>query len=147
MATFKSAQLTNEESKPRVLNPARDIDARKRVAVFTVADITGLVANDTIRYGTLKKGWRILGMKFVCAANWLAATATISLGVSGTAAKYLSAGAVGAAATQLDAANTAALNYGEVLAADIELLGTIGTAGAGSAPTAANFVVVEYSRD
>lgn len=147
MATFKSAQLTNIESSPSVRNPARDYDARKRVAIFTVADITGLVATDTIRYGTLKKGWRLLGMKFVCAANWLAATATISLGVTGTATKYLSAGAVGAAAVQLDAGNTAALNYGEVLAADIELLGTIGTAGAGSAPTAANFVVVEYVRD
>jgi len=147
MATFKSAQLTNEESSPKVLNPARDKDARKRIMVYTVADITGLVATDTIRYGTLRKGWRLLGMKFVCAANWLAATATISIGVSGTTGKYLSAGAVGAAAVQLDAGNTAALNYGEVLAADQELIGTIGTAGAGSAPTAANFVLVEYTRD
>lgn len=147
MATFKSVQLTNIESVPGVQNPARDEDARKRVMVYTVTNITGLVATDTIRYGALKKGWRLLGMKAVIPANWLAATATLSLGVTGTTAKYLSAGAVGAAAVQLDAGNTAALGYGEVLAADIELIGTIGTAGVGTAPTATAFVVVEYSRD
>ena len=147
MAIFKSAQLTNTEASPSVTNPARDFDARKRVAIFTVADITGLVATDTIRYGTLRKGWRILSMQFYCSANWLAATATISLGITGTTAKYLSAGAVGAAAVQLDAAVTVALGRGLVLTADEELIGTIGTAGAGSAPTTANFVVVEYTRD
>ena len=147
MATFKSVQLTNIESSPAVRNPAADYDARKRVAIFVSPDITGLVANDTIRLGTMKKGWRILGMQFYCAANWLAATATISLGVTGTTAKYLSAGAVGAAAVQLDAANTVALQRGQVLAADEELIATIGTAGAGSAPTAFAAVVVEYVRD
>lgn len=147
MAIFKSVQLTNIESSPAVRNPAADYDARKRVAVFVMPDITGLVATDTIRLGTLKKGWRLLGMQFICAANWGAATSTISLGVTGTTAKYLSAGAVGAAAVQLSGNDTVALIRGQVLAADEELIATIGTAGAGSAPTAFAAVIVEYTRD
>jgi len=147
MAIFKSTQLTNIETQPAVRNPAKDYDARKRVAVFIMPDVTGLVATDTIRLGALKSGWRLLGMKFVCAANFLTTNATISLGVTGTTGKYLSAGAVGAAAVQLDANNTAALIYGQALTADEELIATIGTAGAGSAPTAFACVVVEYTRD
>jgi len=147
MATFKSTQLTNAESAPVVQNPARDYDARKRVAIFEIGDVTGLVATDTIRLGALKKGWRLLGMKFVCAANKLAATSTISLGITGTTAKYLSAGAVGAAAVQLTANDTAALINGQVLTADEELIATIGTAGAGSSPAAFAYVMVEYTRD
>ena len=147
MATFKALQLTNTEASPSVLNPSRDADARLRSTVFTVDTILGLVANDTIRYGTLKKGWRILGIQFMNSANWLAATATIALGITGTTAKYMAASAVGAAATEFKGATTIALGYGVVLAADEELIGTIAAAGAGSAPTAANFVVVTYVRD
>jgi len=147
MAVFKGVELTNIESVPSVQNPARDSDARSRKMIFTFPNVTGLVANDTIRLGTLRKGWRLLGMKFANAANLLAATSTLSLGITGTAAKYLSAGAVGAAAVQLTGNDTVALNYGAVLAADEELIATIGTAGAGSVPTAAAYVVVEYTRD
>jgi hypothetical protein len=147
MAVFKGVELTNIEAVPSVQNPARDSDARSRKMIFTLPNVTGLVANDTIRLGTLRKGWRLLGMKFANAANLLAATSTISLGISGTAAKYLSAGAVGAAAVQLAANDTVALGYGSVLSADEELIATIGTAGAGSSPAAAAYVVVEYTRD
>ena len=147
MAVFKSAQLTNIESTPPAQNPARDEDARSRVMVYIPATIAGLVATDTIRLGTLRKGWRLLGMSIVIPANWLAATATISLGVSGTAGKYLAAGAVGAAAVQLDAGNTAALGFGEVLAADTELVATINTAGAGTVPAGTAYIVVKYTRD
>jgi hypothetical protein len=147
MAVFKSVQLTNIEAIPSVQNPARDEDARSRVMVYTTPNITGLVANDTIRLGTLRKGWRLLGMNVVIPVNWLAATATIDIGVSGTENKYLNAGVVGAAAVQLEAGHTAALNYGEVLAADTELVLKVETAGAGSAPTSVAFIVVNYSRD
>jgi len=148
MAVFKSVQLANEESVPKVLNPAKDKDARKRVMVYTSPDITGLVATDTIRLGTLKKGSRLLGMQIKIIANWLAATSTISIGVSGTAAKYLSAGVVGAAAVSLTANDTIALFFGEVLAADTEIVVTINTAGAGTAPAAGGMVMIaEFSRD
>ena len=147
MAVFRSTQLVSSEAEPAVQVPARDNDARKRVAVFIPQDITGLVATDTIRLGTLRKGWRLLGMKIVIPANWLAATSTISLGITGTVAKYLSAGVVGAAAVQLDANNTSALLFGTVLAADEELMATINTAGAGTTPAGPAVILVEYSRD
>jgi hypothetical protein len=148
MAVFKSQQLSNIESVPSVQNSARDEDARSRVMVYqSPVTIAGLVATDTIRLGTLRKGWRLRGMQIVIPVNWLAATATISIGVTGTAGKYLTAGVVGAAAVQLDANNTAALFYGEVLAADTELVATINTAGAGSVPTAIAIVLVNYTRD
>lgn len=147
MAVFRSTQLVSSEADPSVQVPARDNDARKRVAVFIPQDITGLVATDTIRLGTLRKGWRLLGMKIVIPANWLAATSTISLGITGTVAKYLSAGVVGAAAVQLDANNTSALLFGTVLAADEELMATINTAGAGTTPAGPAVILVEYSRD
>jgi hypothetical protein len=147
MAVFKSVQLTNIEAVPAVQNPARDADARRRAMVYEIGDITGLIADDTIRLGTLRKGWRLLGFNIVIPANKLAATATVDLGVTGTEAKYLAAGVVGAAAVELEAGHTAALNFGEVLAADIELVMKVETAGAGSAPTATAFVVARYTRD
>ena len=150
MAVFKSFELTNLETSPIVINPARDADARMRQMVYTVTNVTGLVATDTIRFGTLRKGWRLLGMKLVVPVNWLAATATLSLGVAGTVAKYAvgaTDGIIGAAAVQLNMGHTAALGFGEVLAADIELLGTVNTAGAGSAPTSTCYLVVSYTRD
>ena len=147
MAVFKSVQLTNIEADPSVRNPARDEDARRRAMVWTTPDITGLVANDTIRLGTLKKGWRLLGFNIVIPVNWLAATATIDLGITGSEAKYLAAGVVGAAAVQLEAGHTSALNFGEVLTADAEIILKVETAGAGSAPTGVAFIVARYTRD
>lgn len=146
MAIFKSDQITNDESKPRVLNPARDIDARSRVAVYTVTNPAGFAAADTFRLGTLKKDWRILGMRVTAPATFSAATGTLSIGVSGTAAKYMPA-TDSAAALSADGAHTDALFHGEVLAADTELIATAGTAGAGAGVAGTLKVIVRYSRD
>jgi hypothetical protein len=106
------------------------------------------VATDFIRLGTIRKGWRLLGMKAVIPVNWLAATATIDIGINGgDVDEYLDAGVVGAAAVQLDAGHTTALGFGEVVAADFELFVTVNTAGAGSAPTSVAYFIVYYARD
>ena len=146
MAIFKSAQLTNIESSPSVRNPAGDYDGRRRVAVFTVTNPAGFVATDTFRLGTLKKGWRLLGMRATAPATFGAATATLALGVTGTTAKYMAATDI-AAALSADANHTDALKHGTVLTADEELIGTIGTAGAGAGVAGTLCVVVNYTRD
>lgn len=146
MAVFKSVQLTNAESSPVVQNSARDQDARSRVMVYTVTNPAGFVATDTVRLGTLRKGWRLLGMRITAPATFGAATATFSLGVAGTAGKYAAAIDIAAAASA-DANHTAALFHGEVLAADTELIGTFNTAGAGAGVAGTLVVVVRYSRD
>lgn len=146
MAIFKSVTLTNEEASPKVLNSARDIDARSRVMAWTVTNPAGFAAADTFRLGTLKKGWRLLGMRVTAPATFSAATGTISIGVTGTVAKYMAA-TDSAAALSADGAHTDALFHGEVLAADTELIATAGTAGAGAGVAGSLRVFVRYSRD
>lgn len=142
MAIVKSDQLTNEESTPKVLNPARDKDARKRCMVYTFTSNLE-AAGSTIRFGTLKKGWRLLGMR-ITAPICGGAGATLSLGVSGTVAKYLGATAIDAALSA-DANHTDALFHGEVLAADTEIIGT--TAVGALLAAKAIVLVVNYTRD
>lgn len=146
MAIFKSVQLTNIESSPAQQNPARDEDARVRSMVYVVTNPAGFVAGDTFRLGTLKKGWRLQGMRATAPATFGAATALLSLGVSGTVAKYMAATDI-AAALSADANHTDALKYGEVLAADTELIATTSVAGAGAGVGGSLVVVVRYTRD
>lgn len=142
MATLKSVQLTNIESVPAVQNPSRDEDARVRVKVFTWV-ATADVDPSTVRLGTLKKGYRLLGMR--ATAPIIGATgATLALGVSGTVAKYMAATAIDAALSA-DANHTAALGYGSVLTADEELIATLATADFTATGTLT--VTVFYSRD
>ena len=146
MAIFKSTQLTNAESSPVVQNPARDEDARLRTMSWDVTNPAGFVATDTFRLGTLRKGWRLQGMRVTAPATFSAATGTISIGVTGTTAKYMAA-TDSAAALSADGAHTAALFHGEVMAADTEIIATAGTAGAGAGVAGSLRVHVRYTRD
>jgi hypothetical protein len=146
MAIVKSVQLTNAESTPVVQNPARDYDARVRMAYFSFFP-TSEASGSTIRLGTLRAGWRIVKME----AAWPiigATSATLSLGVSGTVAKYMAATALDAAsAANKQAAETSALFKGEALAADTELIGTTAGAALLTSTTNALQVFVYYTRD
>jgi len=143
MAIVKSDQLTKIEKSPAEQNPARDEDARSRVMVYTFTSAAEAAAS-TIRLGTLRKGWRLLGMRATAPATFGAATATMSLGVSGTTAKYMALTDI-AAALSADANHTAALFHGEVLAADTELIATTAVAALETGDVLT--VAVRYSRD
>lgn len=145
MAISKSDQLTNEESKPRVLNPARDTDARVRSVTWTFTPASE-PAGSTIRFGTLKKGWRIQGMDLVGPIIG-AATAQLSIGVVGTVAKYKAAAVVDAVTSAINFNGTDALFYGEVLAADTEIIGTTSVAALLSTSATPLKLVVRYTRD
>ncbi len=143
MATVKSDQLTNIEAIPVVQNPSRDEDARLRVKVFTYTATT-LAAGSTIRLGTLKKGYRLLGMRATAPASFGVATATLSLGIAGSVAKYMAATDVDAILAA-DANHTLALGYGSVLTADEELIATLATEAVDTGGLLT--VVVFYVRD
>jgi len=147
MAIVKSVQLTNQESQPRVLNPARDVDARVRSAYFSFFP-TAEAAGSTIRLGTIKKGWRIRPSRVVFPVIG-AAGATISIGVTGTVAKYMAATAVDAvsAVGGLYMAGTDALFAGEVVAADFELIATTAGGALLTSSTLALQIFFDYTRD
>ena len=85
----------------------------------------GEAAGSTIRLGTLKKGWRLLGMRVTTDAALTFVTGVLQLGVSGTPSKYTATNGVACdAVVSVDANHTDALDYGKVLAADTELIVT-----------------------
>ena len=148
MATVKSIQLANAESTPVVQNPARDSDARVRLAYYSFFP-TAEASGSTIRLGTVRKGWRILPISKVVWPVIGAASATLSLGVTGTVAKYMAATAldVVSAVGGVFFAGTDALFAGEVAAADYELIGTTAGGALLTSSTLALQVFLFYTRD
>lgn len=141
---FKSAQrVLAEEARPN--SDKSDTGAKVRVNIYTYVGTGDEVATDFITLGTLKAGWRLLGMRATAPATFAAATGTIALGIAGTAAKYMAA-TDAAAALSADGNHTDALFRGAVLAADEDLRATFGTAGAGAGIAGPLVVEVYYTR-
>jgi hypothetical protein len=142
MAIVKSIELTNDELIPRVRNIPRDAEAAHRIATFTFFP-SGEAAGSTVRFGMLRKGWRLQGMRFSVPTSIGAAGATMSLGIAGAVAKYMAATLLdsGANDKDLNCNDTSVFFYGEVLAADVELIGT--TAGGALLTSTVNKLIVQ----
>ena len=128
MAIVKCIQLTNAESRPSVKNQSLDVGATVRFSTFEFGPPNGEAAGSTIRFGILRKGWRLLGMRIASPNNFGAPGCTMVLGIPGNTSKFLSGGVDLSGESTSDCNLTIARSYGEVLAADVELVGT--TAGA-----------------
>ena len=126
MATHKSDQITNIEAVPVAPLKANEHYGRQRMSFFTFTVPTGNAAvNDVVRLCKLPKGARILGGAIAFEAmSTGAGDASVQLGVTGTATKYLGTTSVDAAG-KATFADTIALNYGEELAAATELIATV----------------------
>lgn len=125
MAVHKSDQITNLDATPRQQIKTNEWNGRVRVAYWSFATPAGTVAvNDTIELVKLPKGARILhGRAFWEAMSSGAGDASVQIGVSGTAGKYLGTTSVDAAGSAVFA-DTVALNSGEELAADTTIIAT-----------------------
>lgn len=124
---YKSTQQTDLDAIPRKNLKPNELGGRIRIAfwTFTTGSVTAPDVNDTIDLVTLPKGARILGGQTVNEAMSSAGgTAGVSIGIAGAAAKYASALDLDAAGSDLFA-NTIALNYGEVLAAETKIIATV----------------------
>lgn len=125
MAVHKSVQITNLDSVPAKFLKPNEWVGRVRIAYWTFETPAGGVAiNDTIELVKLPDGARILhGRVMFDAMSTGAGVATASIGVSGTAAKYLEASSVDAAGS-LDFANTLGRNQGDELVGATTIIAT-----------------------
>lgn len=128
MADYKSDQITQLDSVPRQHPKSNEIGGRIRAAFFSFTVPTGDVATTkTIALTRIPKGARILkGHVAFEAMSTGAGDASIQIGVSGTAAKYLGTTSVDTAGSA-SFAHTIALNQGEELSAETEILATVVT--------------------
>ena len=125
MATVYSTQRANENAGTK--NAPYDKGGRVRIAVFEYTTPSGGVAvNDVIELVKLPKDARIIGGRAAWEAmSSGAGTATVTIGVSGAASKYLGSTSVDAAG-ETDFANTLATNMLDKLSADTVLIATAG---------------------
>ena len=126
MTVYYSDLRTNDRASPPVKNDVTVLGGRVRYVCASFTAVAGSAAADTIELFYLPKGARILpGSKFFWQAD--GGTATIAVGDSGSAARYLAATAVVAAGSALMEAHLASgAVYEEPAGAMV--LATIGTA-------------------
>lgn len=126
MAQYKSDQITNLDAVPRVWPRADEIYGKVRRTYFSFTVPTGNAAvNDTVVLARIRNGVRIQGGHIAFEAmSTGAADASVQIGISATATKYLGTTSVDAAG-KADFADTVALNFGEVLTAEAEILATV----------------------
>lgn len=124
MATFNGNEWANKVAVPPVMNKAYVDGGRVRIKFFswTTSSPTN---GDLVNLCTLPAG-ALLIAGFV-QFEAMGASATLSIGISGTAAKYASAIDVSAIGTA-SFLNTAALNYAAVLTSDENWIATMGGA-------------------
>ena len=129
MASFDGTQYA-DITAGNFLNPT-EIGGRVRVAYFDIPAITGLAQNDTVNLTKLPIGARVIGGRLDHGAY--GASVTLSIGYTGSTAKFLSAADISGAG-QKDLANTLALNMGFKLTASLTIFATF--AGANPSDTA-----------
>lgn len=127
MATRLSTQAAAYNAIPLQKLTPKDMFGRVRTYWFdrTSANPTDELNGDTITLTKIPAGSKILRGHLAFEA--MGTSATIQIGVSGTAGKYLGSTSV-AAAGVTPFADTVALNCGEILAAETELIATLGGA-------------------
>lgn len=134
MAIFYSDQMdkikNTASSKYGQKVQTQELGGRQRTASFTFTVPTGNAAvNDVVNLVRLPKGAKIInGMLAFEAMSTGAADASIQIGVTGAVTKYLGTTSVDAANTTLVSfAHTIALNHGETLTAETDLIATVVT--------------------
>lgn len=144
MATIQSLEYANTVAVPQIKNLTNVRGGKLRHLWFSFATATATpIANgDTMQLGTLTAGNRIAA-GFV-SFGAMGASATMSIGYSGATTRYASSIDVSALGTT-SFANTAALNFGDILAADQLLLLTAG--GANYAASKAILGFITYEKD
>lgn len=126
MPNHKSVQVTKLDATPPLRLTPAESHGRKRVATFDFTVPVGDAAiADTIELCDLPAGAVILGGKIAFEAMTTGgAAASIQIGITGTAAKYLGTTSVDAAGVS-PFADTVALNYQEKLATKTRLIATV----------------------
>jgi len=126
MTVYKSDQIAGLDAAPAIVPKANERHGRLRLHYwsFTTAAAAGPAINDTVVIVRLPQGARILGGRVANEAmSTGASTAQVSIGVGGDAARYLEASSVDAAGG-LSFADTPARNFGDELAADVDIVAT-----------------------
>lgn len=127
MATFYSTQRTNDRAVPPV--PLAPVDKGKVKAVYfryTAPASSMPAAGDTIELCKLPKGARVVESFLAWDAQ--ASGATLSLGISGTVAKYMAAQTMTSAGVKAGPTLIAEL-VDTPEANDVTVIGTLATAG------------------
>lgn len=144
MADFYSDQMTNLNASPINLMDSNEGGAPSRRNWFSYTVPTGgVVAGKTLSLTKIPAGSRITGGVII--TDGLVAAGIMDVGTSASAAQYANDIAVATAGAVL-IANTIALNVGDVLTADTEIIAT-NPAGAATW-TAAKLIkgYIEYSK-
>jgi len=125
MANVRSTQLTLvNKALPEKIPASDDGKIYRKYFDYTVPAGNQAV-NDTLELVNIQKDSRLQGGRIISEAMSSAGgTAGISVGDGTTAAKYLSAGNIDGAA-EVEFGHTVALNFGELVAADFILTGTV----------------------
>lgn len=128
MTAHKSVQETKRQASPPKMLATDELAGRVRIAHFKFTVPAGDAAiDDTIDLTTLPKGARIIaGHLAYEAMSTGGAAASVQIGTAASAAKYLGTTSVDAAGTTAFA-NTVALAYGDLLAADTTIIATVKT--------------------
>ncbi len=142
MANFNSVQMV-KRAAGKLVDPNESFGGRLRVAYASyTAPGTGMpAATDTVTFLTLPKGARVLGGKLIWEAQ--ASTATMSIGIAGTVAKYCAAQTMTSAGVK--EFPTLYAEFGLALTAEETIIGTLATAG--MAASASIAVCVFYLTD
>ncbi len=143
-STIQSLEYANVVAVPPIKNPTTNKGAKLRHLWFSFATATATpIANgDTMQLGYLYAGTRV-DTGFV-SFGAMGTSATMSIGYSGATTRYANAVDVSALGTATFA-NTAALNFGDVLTADQLILLTAG--GANYAASKAILGRITYEKD
>jgi hypothetical protein len=113
---YNSAVVTKKGTQLR----ANDWGGKVRAYFAQISSTASITTSDTVYMMKLPKGSRILGGRL----TYTGATAgSVKVGVSGTLDKYLGATTISTAGGT-DVANTPALNHGDLLTADTDILVT-----------------------
>lgn len=125
MAEHKSDQITGQDAMPASLAKPNSLHGRVRVAYWSFMTPAGGVAiGDTVKLVRLPKGARVLSGRFTAEAmSSGAGAATLSIGVSGAATRYLEATSVNAA-TAGGFADTIARNFGDERTGETDVIAT-----------------------
>lgn len=128
MAALKSSQITKMDASPRKPLKTNELHGRVRIAYFDFTVPAGNAAvDDTISLVRLPLGARILGGHLAHGAmSTGAGAASVQIGTAADPDRYLGTTSVDAAGSAAFA-NTLALNYGEELGEETDVIATVKT--------------------
>ena len=142
MAAFNSTQYALYAATPRLLVPGREWGVKPLRYWFDFLSAATVNIADTINLVVVPAGSRVVSGTI--AQDVATASVTVSIGITGSTARYLSASSW-AAAGAVAIANTIALNIGDVLAADTPIFLTTAGASFASGKNVKGYIEVQIS--